>query len=101
MVDIKIDKGEAKICLDGEALQVYFEVSQIGKCLADRNKEVAKNLVFGMCEHISKEEMIATVENAFKAYEYGDMVTNALDEKGLDKSLEELVKNIFGGKKDE
>ena len=99
MVDIKVDKGEARICLDGEAHKVCFEVSQIGKCLAERNKEVAQHLVFGMCKHISKEEMIATVESAFKAYELGDMVTNALDEKSLDKALEELVKNLFGGGK--
>lgn len=101
MVDIKIDKGEAKICLGGGTHQVCAEVSKIGECLADGNKVVAKQLIFGMGKHISKEEMIAAVENAFKAYEFGDMVINSLDENGADKAIEELIKNISEGKKDE
>lgn len=101
MVDIKVEKGEIKVAIGGAEPQVAFEMSQIGKSLAERNKQLAKQFVFGMCKILSKEEMTDTVEKAFKAYEFGNAITNKLDDKAIDKLVEELVDKIFGGGKNE
>lgn len=108
MIEIKIeDNGECKIAISGNERLCAFEMSLIAQKLFKENKFIADSFVFGLANRRSKEEMLEVVDMAYKSIEMENMSKDIKSKnknkdvlKEIDSLLDDILKDLLGGKKE-
>lgn len=100
MIEIKVSKKQSSIELDGTRVELGWEIANIIKSLLKENKEFGKDVIFGLAQICSKEEINEMLEKYYESEEMADTFMNADSEKKA-KMLVELLGKLFGEKKDE
>lgn len=98
MLNIEVkDNGECKIVISGDEKQCAFQMSQVAKHIFKQNPLIADSFLFGLASERTKEQMLNQVERAYTSIEMGKVIKSNLDDKAIEKIVQDLMKNICGG----
>lgn len=92
MVNIKIENDTAEIKIQGPSFKVGFEMSTVSELVVKKDKSFAKDIIFGLCQVLSKKEIDELVEKVFTSREeFRKLKENTVD--GF-KSLLDLLNSL-------
>ena len=69
MVNIKVENNTAESKVKGPALTVGFEMSKVAELVVKKDKQFAEDIIFGLCQVLSKKEIDELVETVFTSKE--------------------------------
>jgi len=92
MVNIKVADNSADIKIQGPTVEVGFEMSKVAELVAKKDKSLAEDMIFGLCQVLSKKEIMETVDLVFLSQEK----FNKIKENSVEgfQSLLELLKSL-------
>lgn len=92
MVNIKIENGTTEIKIQGPSLKVGFEMSKVSELVVKEDKSLAEDIIFGLCQVLSKKEIDELVEMVFASKE--EFNKRKKDVDGGYEALLKLLKSL-------
>lgn len=98
MIKLIANKGELETSIHGGFLECGAEIAMIAEQIAKDHKELAKDMIFGISEVLTKEEILECLDKKTKAKSVAKELINKLQKETpeLAKLLKEILTKAQG-----
>ena len=98
MIKLIANKGEIETHIHGTFLECGAEIAVLAEQIAKDHKELAEDMIFGISEILTREEIIECLDRKTKAKSAAKEIKNKLQKETpeLAKLLKEILTNAQG-----